>query len=220
MKTSPFLIVFIGSLTLLMTGCHKKSHVWDEKQKSKRQSEKATALLWGEESGDNDSSFSGPSSEEFLPLNDEDLKNQFTDVSIPQPSRTLGEGGVPSLDAFSEPRGELATIFRPLFFNTDDHVLRAKTSLETVRRMAAYLKAHPKAVLIIQGHCDERGPEAYNMSLGTRRANYIRSLLVKEGVNREQLHTISFGKERPFALGHAESAWSQNRRAHFLIHVE
>lgn len=221
-KTSIFLFSLLGCVLFLMTGCHRKTNqVWDEKHTSKKRSGENGRALWGEEESlAAESAFGGPTSEDFLALSDDDLKNQFSDGAVPQPAHTLGEEGVPTLDAFADPKGELASIFRPLFFNTDDHILRGKSSIESIHRMATYLKAHPKASLIIQGHCDERGPEAYNISLGTRRANYVRSLLVKEGVNLNQLHTISFGKERPFALGHGQDAWAQNRRAHFLIHVE
>ena len=74
--------------------------------------------------------------------------------------------------------------------------------------------------VIIEGHCDERGPEAYNLALGTRRANYVRSIFLKTGVKADQIHTVSLGKEYPFALGHNQEAWKQNRRAHFRVHSE
>ncbi len=72
--------------------------------------------------------------------------------------------------------------------------------------------------MFVEGHTDERGPEAYNLSLGARRANYVRTLLVQKGVDHNQLHTISFGKERPAEMGHNSEAWSKNRRAQFKIY--
>jgi len=84
--------------------------------------------------------------------------------------------------------------------------------------MATYLKAHPHTYVIVEGHCDERGPEAYNLALGTRRAQHVRSLLIQHGVNVDQLHTISYGKEQPEAYGHSPQDWAKNRRAHFKIY--
>ncbi|MFS8564366.1 MAG: OmpA family protein [Rhabdochlamydiaceae bacterium] len=156
------------------------------------------------------------SSEEFIPLNEDDLKNQFKNDATPISS--LGEDGVPGANEFSDPQGELASIFKPVFFNTDEYVLKNKEHLETIHRMISYLKAHPGVAIIVEGHCDERGPGAYNMALGAKRANYVRSLLVKEGVDARQVHTISCGKEMPFKEGHDPDAWSQNRRGHFRIY--
>ena len=68
----------------------------------------------------------------------------------------------------------------------------------------------------IEGHCDERGTEAYNMALGEHRAAAVRDYLTTLGVDASRLTTISYGKERPFATGHDEAAWAENRRDHFL----
>jgi len=200
---------FLGFCALLIAGCQTKSgNVWEDNQKSGNTS----SLLW-----ENSSSQVGSS---FLPLNDADLKNQFADLIAPPPGKELGDAGMPTVDQFEAPRGELASIFTPIFFNTDEHVLKNKADLHLVEKAASYLKSHPKMYVIIEGHCDERGPEAYNLALGTRRANHIRALLIKAGAKVEQIHTVSLGKEHPFALGHNADAWQQNRRAHFRVHTE
>ncbi|HBB41439.1 MAG TPA: peptidoglycan-associated lipoprotein [Proteobacteria bacterium] len=67
----------------------------------------------------------------------------------------------------------------------------------------------------IEGHCDERGSSEYNLALGDRRARSVRDALAAVGIDAATLSTISYGEERPFAQGHDESAWSQNRRGHF-----
>lgn len=202
---------------LLAAGCQKKSgNIWDDNQTGAKYkySEKNASSLW--EKGD---SIAGPVDEEFVPLNEEDLKTQFADAGAFHSSRELGEKGMPSADKFADPKGSLASIFTPVFFNTNEHDLKKKEYFDTINRVAAYLKSHPKTYVIIEGYCDERGAEAYNLALGTRRANNVRSLLLKQGVKPDQLHTISYGKERPFALGHEPSAWAQNRRAHFRVHT-
>ena len=91
------------------------------------------------------------------------------------------------------------------------------TARERLRRKAQWLKEHPDASIIIQGHCDERGAEAYNLSLGEKRARAAQAFLVSQGIPVVRLSTVSYGEARPFVDGHDESAWSLNRRAHFVI---
>jgi peptidoglycan-associated lipoprotein len=80
-----------------------------------------------------------------------------------------------------------------------------------------WLQAHPSLRLVIEGHCDERGTNEYNMALGDRRANAARAYLLKAGIEASRLRTISYGEERPAAPGHDESSWAKNRRAEFLL---
>ena len=86
---------------------------------------------------------------------------------------------------------------------------------EAVLAHAAYLSKNPGATVKIEGHCDERGTREYNIALGDRRATAVRQLLKLQGVADKQIATISFGEERPVALGHDEDSWWQNRRAVF-----
>jgi peptidoglycan-associated lipoprotein len=86
-----------------------------------------------------------------------------------------------------------------------------------VERVASYLKANGNADILIEGHCDERGTEGYNMALGERRALAVREALVGLGVSPDKIQTISYGESRPIEAGHTESAWSQNRRAAFVL---
>jgi peptidoglycan-associated lipoprotein len=72
-------------------------------------------------------------------------------------------------------------------------------------------------VLTIEGHCDERGTAEYNLALGERRAVAVKTYLVSLGIPQDRLRTVSYGKEFPFDPGHDEAAWSNNRRAHFVI---
>lgn len=86
-----------------------------------------------------------------------------------------------------------------------------------LRKNAAYLKSHPELKVEIQGHCDERGSNSYNLSLGDRRARSTKSYLVSLEIDESRIHTISYGEERPFCFESNEECWYQNRRAHFLI---
>lgn len=86
----------------------------------------------------------------------------------------------------------------------------ARTTLE---KQSVWLKKFPAVQVTIEGHADERGTREYNLALGERRANSAKDFLVALGINPSRLKVVSFGKERPVALGHDEASWSQNRRA-------
>jgi peptidoglycan-associated lipoprotein len=71
--------------------------------------------------------------------------------------------------------------------------------------------------LTLEGHCDERGSEKYNLALGDRRANAAKEFLVGQGISSDRVDTISYGKERPVCTEHNEECWQKNRRAHFVL---
>jgi peptidoglycan-associated lipoprotein len=111
---------------------------------------------------------------------------------------------------------EQPSTFEDIHFDFDKSFIRedAKPILEQV---ANYLKKNPRASMVIQGNCDERGTAEYNMALGERRAESAKSYLVSLGVRGGALSTVSFGKEKPLDPGHNEAAWAKNRRDHFVL---
>ena len=106
----------------------------------------------------------------------------------------------------------VANVGDRVFFGFDQYNLTDK-SRETLDKQAAWLNANPSVAITIAGHCDERGTREYNLALGERRANAAKDYLVQLGVNPSRLKTISYGKERPVAVGSNEAAWAQNRRS-------
>jgi len=102
------------------------------------------------------------------------------------------------------------------YFDFDSSVVKSSEKSK-VAAVADYLKAHPADGLSVEGHCDERGTEEYNRSLGERRALALREELVGAGVSASHVLTESFGKDRPADPGHDESAWSKNRRGEFIL---
>ena len=98
-----------------------------------------------------------------------------------------------------------------VFFGFDKYDL-TPTARNTLQMQAAWLTANPSVNITIEGHCDERGTREYNLALGERRANASRDYLLSLGVADSRITTISYGKERPVALGANENAWAQNRR--------
>jgi peptidoglycan-associated lipoprotein len=105
------------------------------------------------------------------------------------------------------------------FFDYDKSDIRPDAQ-QALTSDAGFLKAHPDIKFTIEGHCDERGSEEYNLGLGDRRATAAKSFLVNLGVNGDLMDTISYGKDRPFCTDHDESCWQQNRRAHFHYGTE
>jgi len=105
---------------------------------------------------------------------------------------------------------------KDIFFDFDQAMIR-DDSKKTLADNVLWLKTNPASKVTIEGHCDERGSSEYNLALGERRARVTRDFLVAAGIEANRVNTISFGKERPFVLGHDESAWKWNRRAHFTF---
>ena len=111
---------------------------------------------------------------------------------------------------------------REMFENEDilfefDSASLSVEAQEILRAKAAWLRENPRARVIIEGHCDERGTNEYNLALGDRRAFSAKSFLVDLGIDESRLTTISYGEEKPIASGSTEEAWAKNRRAHFVI---
>lgn len=102
-----------------------------------------------------------------------------------------------------------------VFFDYDRANLREEAR-SVLNQNGKVLNENSDATLLLEGHCDERGTVEYNLALGERRANAVKNYLVQYGVDSGRLSTISYGEERAFAEGHDESAWSQNRRVHFV----
>jgi peptidoglycan-associated lipoprotein len=120
----------------------------------------------------------------------------------------------------SEPATALDTVVATLdrvFFDFDSFVL-TQTARDTLSKNAEYLiKKQPNSRVLIEGHCDERGSDEYNLALGEKRARATRDYLVTLGVTANRLSVISYGEEKPLEQGQSEEAWAKNRRAEFLI---
>lgn len=136
----------------------------------------------------------------------------------------------PQVHPASRPEAEITTAELPadveainragflndVFFDTDKADLR-EDARQILAANTLWLKQHPSIKVLIEGHCDERNTNEYNLALGWRRANAVKDYLVALGVAPDRITTISYGEEKPFALCHDESCWWQNRRAHFGV---
>lgn len=107
----------------------------------------------------------------------------------------------------------LASDLGTVYFDFDSS--RIRTDARDVLKKNAEALRSSGAGVTVEGHCDERGDEEYNLALGERRANSVKSYLVDLGVNGNQIRTISYGESKPAVVGSGESAWQWNRRAEF-----
>ena len=99
-----------------------------------------------------------------------------------------------------------------IYFETDRYNIDS-ADIAILQSQAQWLARYPNKALTIEGHCDERGTRDYNLALGERRANAAKNYLVGLGVSPARITTVSYGKERPVALGSDEQSWARNRRA-------
>jgi peptidoglycan-associated lipoprotein len=109
-----------------------------------------------------------------------------------------------------------ASPLKDVFFDYDKSAVRDDQKA-ALNDNVAWLKSNSGAKALVEGHCDERGTAEYNLGLGERRAKAVKDYLIAAGIPADRISTISYGKERPFVLGHDESAWKWNRRGHFGI---
>jgi len=103
-----------------------------------------------------------------------------------------------------------------VYFDFDKYDIRPNDA-KTLDANATWLKSNPNHLVLIEGHCDERGTNEYNLALGERRAKSTMNYLVSQGVQANRITIISYGEERPQCTEHTESCWAKNRRAHFLV---
>lgn len=122
----------------------------------------------------------------------------------------------PAEDPATRLKKDFAQVGTTVLFDFDSAQL-SDYAQRVLDRQAAFLKARPETRVIIGGHADERGTREYNLALGERRASSARDYLVAKGVNAARIRIISYGKERPKAVGSSEAAWRQNRRAETVL---
>jgi len=129
----------------------------------------------------------------------------------PGGAATTPPGAPPSPSEFSE-----NTNLKDVFFDFDRYDIRADDA-KILDGNATWLKSNANNLVLIEGHCDERGTNEYNLALGERRAKATMNYLVSQGIQANRITIISYGKERPVCSEKSESCWQKNRRAHFLV---
>ena len=145
------------------------------------------------------------------------IEPQQRDFVVEEPTTSTTDtlpGDVEQLNILAQNRG----FIRDAYFGYDESQLSADAQA-ALSASAAWLKssAGSKYNLLVEGHCDERGTEQYNLALADRRASIVRDYLATLGVEAGRIRTVSYGEERPFDEGHDESAWAKNRRGHLVL---
>lgn len=130
----------------------------------------------------------------------------------PAPAPTPGKAPAPA----APPAASAMIMQEDIYYDFDKSTLRPAAQDDLMKK-AAWLRANPNAAVTIEGHCDERGTNEYNLALGDRRADSAKSFLVDLGIAAPRLTTVSYGEERPVCSQHNEECWSKNRRAHFVV---
>jgi peptidoglycan-associated lipoprotein len=162
---------------------------------------------------------------EYFPLQDQSVYEDIpmAEYTLPPPRETPGDPGssVPGISAFRDPQTipGMSSIFRNVHFDYNSSMVKGEENMQIIRDVGNYMRNHPYTYVFVEGHCDERGPEAFNLALGSRRSNTVRELLAREGANPDNIFTISYGRERPLVMEHHEEAWARNRRAEFKIYM-
>ncbi len=222
-------------LNLCLTGCRRNSNaVWEDTKSAGRHVNRGFRTLGGKH-GDSrqirsrDEFFCNADGEpcmsgDFIPLSDDPNMSglSMAEMVTRPPNETPGDPGssIPGIEAFRDPstNPRLAPIFKNITFAYNSTLVKGDDNLRIVRNAGDYMRRNPGTYVFLEGHCDERGTEAYNLALGSNRANSVRNLLISEGVSPDNIFTISYGRERPLVQGHDEESWLQNRRAEFKVY--
>jgi peptidoglycan-associated lipoprotein len=104
-----------------------------------------------------------------------------------------------------------------VYFDFDSSVVKGSEKTKTESIASEFKACPPACALLIEGHCDERGTVEYNRALGERRAQSLREVLTAAGIQPDRIHTVSFGKDKPVALGQDEASYTMNRRGEFIL---
>jgi peptidoglycan-associated lipoprotein len=194
-------VIFILCIGLVLMGCPKKTVVKDEPS-ARAEAAKIEAERVAKEK-EREVKEKEAKEREAARL-EEQAKREF--------ERSLVAKRTPGIE------GEVfeSSLLKPIFFDFDKYDIRPADT-EILKGNSALLKKFPNLKIQIEGHCDERGTNEYNLALGERRANSTKKYLTSLGVTADRVSTISYGEEKALDPGHNEEAWTKNRRANFLI---
>jgi len=197
-KKGLVVLVLILCVGLLLTGCPKKTVMKEEP--STRKAEEAVA--------EREKAAKLAAEQEAARIREEEAK------------KAKEKEFEKSLVAKREPgiAGEVfeSRLLKDIHFDFDRYDIRPEDT-QILKENAALLSKYPQVKVQVEGHCDERGTNEYNLALGERRASAAKKYLLSLGISTDRISSISYGEEKPLDTGHDEEAWSKNRRGHFVI---
>ncbi len=201
------LVVFACSSVFLLSSCAKKQVVSEEKEITappkvvvKVEEEKPPAVEVAKEVKEEE--------EKVIKKAEEARVEKLKEVEIAK--KKVAEEKV------WEDRRGIRFEAEPVYFDFDKSFIRSEYR-PVLREKAGFLKDNPNVRARIEGNCDERGTNEYNLALGERRSESAKNFLLSLGISPDRIETISYGEERPLAVGHNEDSWAQNRRDDFVI---
>jgi len=191
-------LVLILCVGLLLTGCPKKTVMKEEP--SMRKAEEPVA--------EREKAAKLEAEKELARIREEEAK-KATEKEFEKSLVAKREPGI---------AGEVfeSRLLKDIHFDFDKYDIRPGDT-EILKENAALLMKYPKVKIQVEGHCDERGTNEYNLALGERRANAAKKYLLSLGISTDRISSISYGEEKPLDAGHNEEAWSKNRRGHIVI---
>ena len=228
------LVLFLAS-----TGCQRSGDdMWNDTKTAGRHVQRGAKSLGGKQSSSkqvrNKSQFDQENRaqgrtqpDDFIAFEEDQdklmLSMEGTETILP-PQETPGEIGssIPGIEFFKDPSldPELAMIFEHIHFDYNSSFIKGEENSRVVQKIIDYMKANPGVYVFVEGHCDKRGPSAYNFALGANRSNAVRNLLVGDEISQDRIFTISFGKERPLFDEDGEDFQSLNRRCQFKVYTK
>jgi peptidoglycan-associated lipoprotein len=160
---------------------------------------------------------------DFEPLQDAEEQGllNMQDIRM-QPRKLPGEPGskIPGVESFIDPATDpqLRYVFQNVEFGFDSSVVKGEANLSQLRKVAEYLKSNPNVYIFLEGHCDQKGPQAYNLALGSRRANAVKKILIDLGADKDHIFTVSYGKEKLLVYDDSDEGCQKNRRVEFKVY--
>jgi len=195
-------VIFVLCIGLILMGCPKKTVMKDEPS-AKAEVAKMEAERIAKEK-EREAKEKEAKEKEAARLKEEQAKREL--------ERSLLAKRTPGIE------GEVfeSSLLKPIFFDYDKYDIRP-VDVDILKGNSTFLKKFPNMKIQIEGHCDERGTNEYNLALGERRANSTKKYLTSLGVAADRVSTISYGEEKPLDPAHSEESWAKNRRANFVI---
>jgi peptidoglycan-associated lipoprotein len=191
-KKSIMIIIFSICIGMILMGCPKKTVMKEEPSVKKEETAAAKAEA------------------------ERIAKEREARLSEEAAKKELEKGMVAKKEPGIEGVVFESSLLKDIYFDFDKYEIRSG-DVTILKQNAEILKKYPKVKIQVEGHCDERGTNEYNLALGERRANSTKNYLISLGVSPERVSTISYGEEKPLDPGHNEEAWAKNRRAHTII---
>jgi len=201
-KSAFITTVLLSSFVLLSAGCSKKSVIPPE----------GTEIGGSELSGGTNINY--PAADGYSETGlaaEESMDSTGTESS----SLSINSDADQQSEEYRRAHGRSSMAFSPIYFDFDQAGINSEMA-PVLSANATYMKENPNTVIIIEGNCDERGTNEYNLALGERRAINTKEYLANLGVSPARIRTVSYGEERPLFTGRNELDWSQNRRADFI----